>query len=83
MQYVRLDIVRYAAAILAAANEANQTLFCEVQPCEEPVAYLIPNAARPGWWRTRRGATPGNGVPQALRGNARPCPAEPADIPAA
>jgi hypothetical protein len=48
MQYVRLDIVRYAAAILAAADEANQILYCEVQPCEEPVAYLIANAARPG-----------------------------------
>jgi len=48
MQYVQLHVVRYAAAILAAADGSKQTLFCEEQLCEEPLAYLIPDAARPG-----------------------------------
>jgi len=48
MQYVHMDVVRYAAAILMAGDEAGQTIFCEEQPCEEPVAYLVPNATRSG-----------------------------------
>ena len=48
MQYVDLNIVRYAAAILAAADQAHRPIYCEVQPCETLAAYLIPDATRPG-----------------------------------
>ena len=48
MQYVQLDVVRYAAAILAAADEAGKTIYCEVGPHGAPVAYLIPDATRAG-----------------------------------
>ncbi len=48
MQYVQLDVMRFAAMLLAAADEAGQTIVCEVGPHEEPAAYLIPNATRAG-----------------------------------
>jgi len=48
VQYVDLNIVRYAAGILAAADELGETIYCEVQPCEGRAEYLIPDATRPG-----------------------------------
>jgi hypothetical protein len=48
LQYVDLNIVRYAAMILATAEEAGQTLYCEAQPCERTIEYRIPDATRPG-----------------------------------
>ena len=48
MQYVELEVVRYAAGMLAAAEEAGHTLVCEAQPCERPIKYLVPDATRPG-----------------------------------
>ncbi len=48
MQYVELEVVRYAAGMLAAAEEAGHTLVCEAQPCERPIAYLVPDATPPG-----------------------------------
>lgn len=48
MQYVDLTIVRYAAAVLKAVDEAGEKLFCEAQPCEYPAEYLIPDATRAG-----------------------------------
>jgi hypothetical protein len=37
LQYVDLEVVRYAAGMLAAAEEAGHTLACEAQPCERPI----------------------------------------------
>ncbi|MEJ7843911.1 MAG: hypothetical protein WKF95_19285 [Rubrobacter sp.] len=48
MQYVDLEVVRYAAGMLAAAEEAGHTLVCKSQPCGRPIAYLVPDATRPG-----------------------------------
>ena len=48
MQYVHLDVVRYAAAFLTAAYGTGQTISCEVGPHDEPATYLIPDATRPG-----------------------------------
>ena len=48
MQYVELEVVRYAAGMLAAAEEAGHTLVCEAQPCERPIKYLVPDATRAG-----------------------------------
>ena len=48
MQYVDLEVVRYAAGMLAAAEEAGHTLACEAKPCERPPAYLVPDAIPPG-----------------------------------
>ena len=48
MQYVELEVVRYAAGMLAAPEEAGHTLVCKSQPCERPIAYLIPDATRSG-----------------------------------
>jgi hypothetical protein len=48
LQYVDLEVVRYAAGMLAAPEEAGHTLVCKSQPCERPIAYLIPDATRPG-----------------------------------
>ncbi len=48
MQYVDLEVVRYAAGMLAAAEEAGHTLVCNAQPCERPIEYLVPDATRPG-----------------------------------
>jgi hypothetical protein len=48
MQYVQLDVVRYAAAFLTAADGTGQTISCEVGPHDEPATYLIPDATRPG-----------------------------------
>ncbi len=53
MQYIDLDIVRHAAAILAAVEEAGQNIGCEYeQPegrlCGRPAVYLVPDATRPG-----------------------------------
>ena len=48
MQYVDLKIVRYAAAILAAADEAGLTISCEEGHLEAPAEYLIPAATRAG-----------------------------------
>jgi hypothetical protein len=46
LQYVDLEVVRYAAGMLAAAEEAGHTLVCKSQPCERPIAYLVPDATR-------------------------------------
>ena len=46
MQYVDLEVVRYAAGMLAAAEKAGHTLVCKSQPCERLIAYLIPDATR-------------------------------------
>ena len=48
MQYVDLEVVRYAAGMLAAAEEAGNTLVCEAQPCERLIKYLVPDATCPG-----------------------------------
>ena len=54
MQYVDLAIVRHTAAILVAAEEAGQNVGCEYEQdergrlCGQPVAYLVPDATRPG-----------------------------------
>lgn len=53
MQYVELDIVRHAAAILAAVEEAGQNVGCEAELperglCANPAAYLVPDATRAG-----------------------------------
>ncbi len=53
MQYVELDIVRHAAAILAAVEEAGQNVGCEAERpegglCGSPAAYLVPDATRAG-----------------------------------
>jgi hypothetical protein len=48
MQYVELGIVRFAAQLLGAADEAGLTIFCEVGPHDEPAAFLIPDATRAG-----------------------------------
>ena len=48
MQYVELEVVRYAAGMLAAAEEAGHSLVCEAQPCERPIKYLVPDATLPG-----------------------------------
>jgi hypothetical protein len=48
LQYVDLEVVRYAAGMLAAPEEAGHILVCEAQPCERPIAYLIPDATRSG-----------------------------------
>jgi len=53
LQYIDLDIVRHAAAILAAVEEAGQNIGCEYeQPegglCGQPAAYLVPDATRAG-----------------------------------
>jgi len=58
MQYVQLDVVRYAVMILAAVDKAGQRVLCEVGPHEEPAAYLIPDAPRRRW-RAGCGATSG------------------------
>jgi hypothetical protein len=59
MQYVQLDVVRYAVMILAAVDKAGQRVLCEVGPHEEPAAYLIPDAPPPAvagrmWSNVRR-----------------------------
>ena len=53
MQYVELDIVRHAAAILAAVEEAGQNVGCEAEEaegrlCGRPAVYLVPDATRAG-----------------------------------
>jgi hypothetical protein len=48
VQYVDLNVVRYAAGILAAAEEIGETVYCEAQPCGHPAAYLIPDATPAG-----------------------------------
>ena len=53
MQYVDLEIVRYAAEILAAAEGAGQNIGCEHEQdegglCGSPAAYLVPDATRAG-----------------------------------
>jgi len=48
VQYVDLKVVRYAAGILAAADEVGHTIYCEEQPCEGHAEYLIPDATRAG-----------------------------------
>jgi len=48
MQYVDLNVVRYAAAILASADAGGHAIYCEVQPCENLAEFLIPDATRPG-----------------------------------
>ena len=52
LQYVSLDIVRYAAGVLSAAEAAGQPVGCEAEEaghlCGRPVEYLIPSGARPG-----------------------------------
>ena len=53
MQYIDLDIVRHAAAILAAVEEAGQNVGCEHEQhegglCGRPAVYLVPDATRAG-----------------------------------
>ena len=53
LQYVELDIVRRAAAMLADAEEAGQNVGCEAEEdegrlCGRPAAYLVPDATRAG-----------------------------------
>ena len=53
MQYVDLEIVRYAAGILAAVEEAGQNVGCEAERpagglCGQQAVYLVPDATRPG-----------------------------------
>ncbi len=63
MQYIDLDIVRHAAAILAAVEQAGQNVGCEAELledelpegrlpesalCGRPAVYLVPDATRPG-----------------------------------
>jgi hypothetical protein len=63
LQYVDLDIVRHAAAILAAVEQAGQNVGCEAELpedelpkgglpesalCGRPAAYLVPDATRAG-----------------------------------
>ena len=52
MQYVNLNVVRYAAMVLASAEESGITVGCEHEVgegiCGEPVEYLVPNATRSG-----------------------------------
>jgi hypothetical protein len=48
---VDLNIVRYAAMVLAAAEKNGQTVVCEygyMPICGEPAEYLVPDATRPG-----------------------------------
>jgi len=52
LQYVDLNIVRYAAEVLRAAEESDTVIACEFEEgkgiCGEPVSYLVPVAARAG-----------------------------------
>ena len=53
MQYVELEIVRYAAQILADVEEAGQNVGCEHELpegrlCGRPAVYLVPDATRAG-----------------------------------
>ncbi len=53
MQYVDLDVVRHAAAILAAVEGAGQNVGCEHELpegglCGRPAVYLVPEATRAG-----------------------------------
>ena len=53
MQYIELDIVRHAAAMLADAEEAGQNVGCEAEGdegrlCGRPAVYLVPDATRAG-----------------------------------
>ena len=63
MQYVDLEIVRHAGAILAAVEEAGQNVGCEAEMredelsegalaesalCGQPAVYLVPDATRAG-----------------------------------
>ncbi len=53
MQYIELDIVRHAAAILADEEEAGQNVGCEAELpegrlCGDPAVYLVPDATRSG-----------------------------------
>jgi hypothetical protein len=48
MQYVSLEIVRYAASHLAVLDDEEVGVTCESGPHDAPAEYLIPNASRPG-----------------------------------
>ena len=53
MQYIELDIVRHAAAMLADVEEAGQNVGCEYELpegrlCGRPAVYLVPGATRAG-----------------------------------
>ena len=52
MNYVDLNVVRYAAMVLVNAEENRQTVGCEHDTengiCGEPAEYLVPDATRPG-----------------------------------
>ena len=53
MQYIELDIVRHAAAILADVEEAGPNVGCEYELpegrlCGRPAVYLVPDAMRAG-----------------------------------
>ena len=53
LQYIELDIVRHAAAILADVEEAGQNVGCEYEMpegrlCGRPAVYLVPDAMRAG-----------------------------------
>ena len=53
MQYIELDIVRHAAAILVDVEEAGQHVGCEAEEdegrlCGKLAVYLVPDATRAG-----------------------------------
>ncbi len=52
MNYVDLNVVRYAAMVLVNADETGQTVGCEHDTengiCAEPAEYLVPDATLPG-----------------------------------
>ncbi len=75
MNYVDLNVVRYAAMVLVNAEENGQTVWCEHDTengmCGEPTKYLVPDATRPGGGSEYR-ATPGHvlsGAPGEMLGH--------------
>ena len=46
MQYVELEVVRYAAGMLAAAEEAGHTLVCEKTPGDQAGGLCFPAICR-------------------------------------
>jgi hypothetical protein len=51
MNYVDLNIVRYAAMTLAVAEQNGETIACQhgyIPICGKPAEYLVPDAVRPG-----------------------------------
>ncbi len=53
MNYVHIDVIRYAATVLTTLEKTGDVPRCERQdlkgqPCSEVAEYLVPDAARPG-----------------------------------